>query len=58
MSRTRFHWFLPADGDGRDLASGVHGTGIGIGGATKTAAARPGLLLPLPRLLRLLVYVF
>jgi hypothetical protein len=56
VSRTRFHWFLPTGGDGRDLASGVHG--IGIGGATKTAAARPGLLLPLPRFLRLLAYVF
>ena len=42
MSRTRFHWFLPTGGDGRSLASGVHG--IGIGGATRTAAARPASL--------------
>ena len=25
----RFHWFLPTGGDGRSLAAGVHGLGIG-----------------------------
>jgi alkanesulfonate monooxygenase len=28
----RFHWFLPTGGDGRSLASGVHGLGIGAKG--------------------------
>jgi len=42
VSRTRFHWFLPTGGDGRSLASGVHG--LGIGGPSGTAAARPASL--------------
>ena len=38
----RFHWFLPTGGDGRSLAAGVHG--LGIGGVSRAAAARPASL--------------
>jgi alkanesulfonate monooxygenase len=52
VSRTRFHWFLPTGGDGRDLASGVHGIGIGgaAGAATRAAAPRPASLAYLTQL--------
>jgi alkanesulfonate monooxygenase len=42
VSGTRFHWFLPTGGDGRSLASGVHG--LSIGGTSRAAAARPASL--------------
>jgi alkanesulfonate monooxygenase len=42
---TRFHWFLPTGGDGRDLASGAHGTGIGATHRDRsTPTARPATL--------------
>jgi alkanesulfonate monooxygenase len=44
----RFHWFLPTGGDGRSLASGVHG--LGIGGAVEGPAARPASLAYLTQL--------
>ncbi len=43
-SAARFHWFLPTGGDGRDLASGVHGSGIGEGTRPVAGAARPATL--------------
>jgi alkanesulfonate monooxygenase len=36
----RFHWFLPTGGDGRNLASGVHG--LGIGGRLEGGAVSAG----------------
>ncbi len=36
-----FHWFLPTGGDGRSLASGVHGLGIGASRAPRTTAVSP-----------------
>lgn len=44
-SPPKFHWFLPTGGDGRSLASGVHG--LGIGGrleGTVGSARRPASL--------------
>ncbi len=38
----RFHWFLPTGGDGRSLAGGVHGLGIGADGTQSAAARRSG----------------
>ncbi|MCW2495656.1 LLM class flavin-dependent oxidoreductase [Jatrophihabitans sp.] len=38
----RFHWFLPTGGDGRTLANGVHG--LGIGGSASGESARPASL--------------
>lgn len=49
-SPARFHWFLPTGGDGRSLASGVHGLGIGAAGARPNAAARPASLAYLTQL--------
>ncbi len=39
----RLHWFLPTGGDGRSLAGGVHGLGIG-GAGGGPSAARPASL--------------
>jgi alkanesulfonate monooxygenase len=36
---TAFHWFLPTGGDGRSLAGGVHGLGIGGGPGSPQARA-------------------
>jgi alkanesulfonate monooxygenase len=44
----RFHWFLPTGGDGRNLAGGVHG--LGIGGNDPAASARPASLTYLSQL--------
>jgi alkanesulfonate monooxygenase len=46
----RFHWFLPTGGDGRDLASGVHG--LGIGGANGDGPPRPATLAYLTQIAR------
>jgi alkanesulfonate monooxygenase len=45
LTTPRFHWFLPTGGDGRNLAAGVHGLGIGgrLEGASATAG-RPASL--------------
>lgn len=41
----RFHWFLPTGGDGRELAAGLHGTGIGgRPGTAASARGRPATL--------------
>ena len=40
-SAARFHWFLPTGGDGRTLAGGVHG--LGIGGSDDVAARGDGV---------------
>jgi len=47
----RFHWFLPTGGDGRDLAGGVHGIGIGAGSRTP-GRGRPASLGYLTQLAR------
>jgi alkanesulfonate monooxygenase len=47
----RFHWFLPTGGDGRSLAAGVHGLGIG-GPGPAGSAARPASLDYLTQLAR------
>src|ERR1700748_663083 len=33
----RFHWFLPTNGDGRDIVGGGHGVATGAGGAVRPA---------------------
>lgn len=48
--RARFHWFLPTGGDGRSLASGVHG--LGIGGAAAGPPPRTASLDYLTQLAR------
>ncbi|WP_131764898.1 LLM class flavin-dependent oxidoreductase [Candidatus Protofrankia californiensis] len=45
----RYHWFLPTGGDGRNLASGVHGLGIG-GVLAPARAGRPASLTYLTQL--------
>ena len=32
-----FHWFLPTDGDGRDIVGGGHGVATGSAGAIRMA---------------------
>ena len=32
-----FHWFLPANGDGRDIVGGGHGVAAGSAGAIRHA---------------------
>ena len=49
-SSSRFHWFLPTGGDGRDLATGTHGQGIGATSATVRPAGRPASLAYLTQL--------
>ena len=34
----RFHWFLPTNGDGRDIADGGHGVATGTAGAIRPAS--------------------
>jgi alkanesulfonate monooxygenase len=36
----RFHWFLPTNGDGRDIVGGGHGVATG---AAALSARRPSL---------------
>jgi alkanesulfonate monooxygenase len=36
----RFHWFLPTNGDGRDIVSGGHGVATGAAGAIRPATVR------------------
>ena len=31
----RFHWFLPTNGDGRDIVGGGHGVAVGAAGAIR-----------------------
>ena len=31
----RFHWFLPTNGDGRDIVGGGHGVATGAAGAIR-----------------------
>ena len=33
----RFHWFLPTNGDGRDIVGGGHGVATGAAGAIRPA---------------------
>jgi alkanesulfonate monooxygenase len=33
-----FHWFLPANGDGRDIVGGGHGVATGSAGAIRPAS--------------------
>src|ERR1700759_864573 len=33
----RFHWFLPTNGDGRDIVGGGHGVATGAAGAIRAA---------------------
>jgi hypothetical protein len=33
----RFHWFLPTNGDGRDIVGGGHGIATGAAGAIRPA---------------------
>ncbi len=35
----RFHWFLPTNGDGRDIVGGGHGVATGAAGAIRPAVA-------------------
>jgi alkanesulfonate monooxygenase len=42
MAPARFHWFLPTGGDGRTLASGAHGVGIGATHHSVATATGPG----------------
>lgn len=51
MVNPRFHWFLPTGGDGRSLAGGVHGLGIG-GEPVAGTSARPATLDYLTQLAR------
>jgi len=34
----RFHWFLPTNGDGRDIVGGGHGVATGAAGAIRPAS--------------------
>ena len=37
----RFHWFLPTNGDGRDIVGGGHGVAVGAAsGVTRPRRAR------------------
>jgi alkanesulfonate monooxygenase len=36
----RFHWFLPTNGDGRDIVGGGHGVATGAAGAIRPATAQ------------------
>jgi alkanesulfonate monooxygenase len=36
-----FHWFLPTNGDGRDIVGGGHGVATGAAGPNVAGAARP-----------------
>jgi len=39
----RFHWFLPTNGDGRDIIGGGHGVATGPAGTIRSAiASLPG----------------
>ena len=33
----RFHWFLPTNGDGRDIVGGGHGVATGTAGTIRSA---------------------
>ena len=33
----RFHWFLPTNGDGRDIVGGGHGVATGAAGTIRPA---------------------
>jgi alkanesulfonate monooxygenase len=33
-----FHWFLPTNGDGRDIVGGGHGVATGSAGAVRPAS--------------------
>jgi alkanesulfonate monooxygenase len=46
MTSARFHWFLPTGGDGRSLAGGVHGLGIGATHSSSRPAAPAGDVRP------------
>src|SRR5271154_2784567 len=35
-----FHWFLPTNGDGRDIVGGGHGVATGAGGAIRTPSVK------------------
>jgi len=34
----RFHWFLPTNGDGRDIVGGGHGVATGTAGTIRPAS--------------------
>src|SRR6201987_6202415 len=36
----RFHWFLPTNGDGRDIVGGGHGVATGAAGAIRPPSVR------------------
>jgi alkanesulfonate monooxygenase len=36
----RFHWFLPTNGDGRDIVGGGHGVAVGAAGAIRPASVK------------------
>ncbi|GAA2863501.1 hypothetical protein GCM10010472_21010 [Pseudonocardia halophobica] len=56
MPPLTLHWFLPTNGDGRQLVGGGHGVGAGSAGAMRPAslpyltqvAFRPGSISPTP----------
>jgi hypothetical protein len=37
-ARLRFHWFLPTNGDGRDIVGGGHGVATGSAGTIRPAS--------------------
>jgi alkanesulfonate monooxygenase len=39
-SSLRFHWFLPTNGDGRDIVGGGHGVATGAAGAIRPASVK------------------